>query len=306
MGFTGSAKSDLSWGYYGQRGWSEPNLVTYQESHDEERNAYRCETWGNSSGSYDITNLDIALDRLKLNALFHIPLPGPKMIWQFGELGYDVSIDYNGRIGEKPVRWGYVDQANRADLFKVYAALDMLKQQYDEFSSSDISYSLKNNLKTYQLNEGNNHVVVLGNFDVVAQTITVQFPQTGTWYNYFNQSTFDVTNQSMNITLNAGEYLLLSTRQFDQPEFSISLDKDDFTNSTFRIYPNPVTDWLTITVDGAKEINIMNINGQVVLTQGATDFGGGFIVNVASLMPGIYYVTTKTENAFYSSKFIKR
>ena len=30
---------------------------------------------------------------MELAACFNLPLPGPKMIWQFGELGYDYSIN---------------------------------------------------------------------------------------------------------------------------------------------------------------------------------------------------------------------
>ncbi len=35
------------------------------------------------------------------------------MIWQFGEIGYDVSIDYNGRLGRKPIKWNYLNELNR-------------------------------------------------------------------------------------------------------------------------------------------------------------------------------------------------
>ena len=52
---------------------------------------------------------------LNLNAAFLLTIPGPKMIWQFGELGYDYSINTctngtvnnNCRLDEKPIRWDY-------------------------------------------------------------------------------------------------------------------------------------------------------------------------------------------------------
>ena len=37
MGYHSNGKSDFSWGYYGTRGWENPHVVTYFESHDEER-----------------------------------------------------------------------------------------------------------------------------------------------------------------------------------------------------------------------------------------------------------------------------
>ncbi len=54
---------------------------------------------------------------------FFITIPGPKMIWQFGELGYDYSIDYNGRLGEKPVKWDYYTNPYRKYLYDMISAL---------------------------------------------------------------------------------------------------------------------------------------------------------------------------------------
>ena len=51
-------------------------------------------------------------------AAFLTMIPGPKMIWQMGELGYDYSINTctnltinnNCRLDEKPIRWDYQKQ----------------------------------------------------------------------------------------------------------------------------------------------------------------------------------------------------
>jgi hypothetical protein len=45
------------------------------------------------------------------------------MIWQFGELGYDISIDNPCRICNKPIKWDYLQDARRKNLYKVFAAL---------------------------------------------------------------------------------------------------------------------------------------------------------------------------------------
>ncbi|MCA1759351.1 MAG: Por secretion system protein, partial [Bacteroidales bacterium] len=76
--------SDLSWGIYEHRGWNEPNLVTYAESHDEERIMVDLLNSGFIEGDYNIRQIPTALDRVELNSVFLLPLPGPKMIWQFG------------------------------------------------------------------------------------------------------------------------------------------------------------------------------------------------------------------------------
>ena len=79
-----SGSSDLSWAMYTARGWDEPNLVSYPESHDEERIMYVLKNTGIVDGDYNIKNQQTALDRIELNSVFHLLLPGPKMIWQFG------------------------------------------------------------------------------------------------------------------------------------------------------------------------------------------------------------------------------
>ena len=55
----------------------------------------------------------IALDRMELAGAFYFTIPGPKMIWQFGELGYDISINQNDRTGNKPIKWEYFDEKKK-------------------------------------------------------------------------------------------------------------------------------------------------------------------------------------------------
>ncbi len=64
------------------------------------------------------------------------------MIWQFGELGYDISIDFNGRTGEKPIKWEYFKDPDRHRLYLIYKALNNLRLTQPAFSTSDYSYSL--------------------------------------------------------------------------------------------------------------------------------------------------------------------
>ena len=48
--------SNLSWGIYKQRNWSVPHLISYMESHDEERIMYKNITYGNSSSNHNAKN----------------------------------------------------------------------------------------------------------------------------------------------------------------------------------------------------------------------------------------------------------
>jgi hypothetical protein len=85
--------SDISRGLYSVRGWSKPYLVTYMESHDEERMAYRNINFGSTAGTYNIKDTTTSLLRNAMSAAFLMSMPGPKMIWEFGELGYDYPIN---------------------------------------------------------------------------------------------------------------------------------------------------------------------------------------------------------------------
>ncbi|MCG8699245.1 MAG: alpha-amylase family glycosyl hydrolase, partial [Bacteroidales bacterium] len=121
--------SDLAWASHLERGWDHPNLIAYMESHDEERLMYKNLQYGQAEGTYSVRSKPVALDRIKMCATLYFTIPGPKMIWQFGELGYDYSIDYNGRVGEKPVVWNYYEEEERKELYDIYSLLVKIKTE---------------------------------------------------------------------------------------------------------------------------------------------------------------------------------
>ena len=203
--------SDFSWGIYAKHGFTKPDgLVTYAESHDEERLNYKNISFGNMSGSYLIKgNLPTSLKREELAATFLFSIPGPKMIWQFGELGYDTSIDFNGRTGEKPIKWDYFSDANRRGLYDVYAKMIKLKKNNSIFNSTNATYNLTGSVKHIKLVEGTNTVVVVGNFDVTRQTANIDFGSSGTWFDVFGNG-INLSSNSYTETLAPGEYHVFS------------------------------------------------------------------------------------------------
>jgi len=59
-------------------------------------------TRGKADGGYNIKDFNTAIKRVKLTATFFLTIPGPKMLWQFQELGYDVILgDGYQRLEEK-------------------------------------------------------------------------------------------------------------------------------------------------------------------------------------------------------------
>ena len=106
-----------------------PAWIGFMESHDEERAAYKQTQWGDEALKTDLTT---RMRQLEVNASFFFTVPGPKMIWQFGEMGYDVSIEENGRTGKKPLHWEYLEKEDRKGLHDRYPRLRKLQKTKPE------------------------------------------------------------------------------------------------------------------------------------------------------------------------------
>jgi len=279
MGYLTS--SDLSYGIYTNRGWAQPNLVTYQESHDEERLMYKNIQFGNVSGSYSIKDLATGLKRNAMAAAFFAPIPGPKMIWQFGELGYDYSIntcsngtvDASGacRLTAKPVRWDYYTDANRKALFDVYSKLFALrnnKNYIGTFTTGNITYNLSGLFKTLTVTSDSLNIVVMGNFDVSSQTGTVTFPYAGTWYSYLTGTTRNATGAAESITLAPGEYYVYTNRNANGAVVTAvnAPTTNDLSTMQISITPNPVqsvaTVQYTLSESGNVNVSVLNMEGK--------------------------------------------
>ncbi|MEO7264372.1 MAG: alpha-amylase family glycosyl hydrolase [Ferruginibacter sp.] len=209
MGWLGN--SSFSWGFFGNHGFAKSeNLVDYIESHDEERLNYKNITYGNASGGYSIiNNLTTSLKREEMAAVFLFSMPGPKMVWQFGELGYEIPINFNGRTGEKPLHWEYYNNANRKALYDVYSKVINIKKKNNIFNTQTYSYNLNTGIKYIKLTNAGETVVAVGNFDVVSQTANIDFGSAGTWYDATGNS-INLSTNSYTATLAPGEYHLFS------------------------------------------------------------------------------------------------
>ncbi|MFT5748841.1 MAG: 1,4-alpha-glucan branching enzyme [Ancylomarina sp.] len=217
MGYNEDGKSDLSWTSWKNRGWSAPRLISYMESHDEERLMVKNLEYGNSLDDYNTKDLATALSRIETAGAIFFTTPGPKMIWQFGELGYDISIDEGGRTSKKPIKWDYLDDPDRLHLNQVFSALIKLKIQEPAFSSDNFTLDVAGALKRVEINHSDMDVRVIANFDLKAGTIAPNFSKTGIWYDYFNGTELSVSDINMSISLAAGEYRLFTTKELETP-----------------------------------------------------------------------------------------
>ncbi|MFX5718528.1 hypothetical protein ABTE23_21120, partial [Acinetobacter baumannii] len=65
------------------------------------------------------------------------------------------------------------------------------------------------------LNDDSLKVVVIGNFDVTAQTGSVTFPTAGIYYSYLGSTYRTATGSAENITLQPGEYYVYASRNIN-------------------------------------------------------------------------------------------
>jgi len=236
MGY--SNDSDISRVSHKSRSWNTPSLVGYMESHDEERLMYKNLEFGNSTNPvHDVKDLNTALSRQETAGLFFLTIPGPKMIWQFGELGYDYSINScpNGaisndcRVSNKPIRWDYDTNPNRKHIYNTWATLAAFKTKYPEvFNTTDFTLNVGNTSTKSIILKGNSFdVVILGNFDIVDKSISTTFTKTGTWYEYFSSEEKNISSTSQSVSLKPGEYKMYTSIKLLDPRGGTATDDSD-------------------------------------------------------------------------------
>lgn len=303
--------SDLTWGSYKARGWNAPNLITYAESHDEQRMVYKSRNFGASAGLYDIKQLNTALSRSELAGAFLFPIPGPKLLWQFGEYGYDIDINFVCRVCNKPILWGYLQNAARLKLYKVWSSLIHLKKSHPVFATTDFNLSVGNAPgKRIKLNHPDMNVVVLGNFGITNQNILPAFQHTGWWYEYFSGDSVNVTDVNAAINFTPGEYRLYTDKYIGKADVTVSVEEVLATLNleTPEVFPNPASGLLQAAVSVTQNARItwrlMDLTGKILVEQQQQLAAGKHLLttDVANHLPGLYIWQLSDGQNTYTGK----
>ncbi|NBR13159.1 MAG: T9SS C-terminal target domain-containing protein [Flavobacteriales bacterium] len=312
MGYVSS--SNVSQGIYSARTWTSPHLVTYMESHDEERMMYKNLTFGSATNpNHNTKNSFVALGRMQTAAVIFLTQPGPKMLWQFEELGYDISIDNPCRVCNKPILWNYYNQSRRKQLYDVYAATLKLRNDYETFRSLDFNYMLFGAVKRMKMNHPSMKGVSIANFDINDQSASPAFQHTGYWYEYFTGDSLNVTDVAMTFTMAPGEYRIYTDVRLDKPTITPSTASiEEISKESFdlNVYPNPTSDYLKIDFLNDKseafEVLLINENGQVVDSKkGTTKSGENSIeYNTSNLKSGAYHALVKVGKMYSNKAFV--
>ncbi|WP_225035216.1 alpha-amylase family glycosyl hydrolase [Winogradskyella sp. SM1960] len=318
MGEDGNKNIDRM-GHKAHGGFNGPRVVGYAESHDEERLMYKNIAFGNTSnGSHNVQDLNTALSRMSALGAVSVMVPGPKMIWHFGELGMensiftcpDGSIENDGcKLATKPQpQWDneWLTDALRGQIYEDWSKLHKLKIEEPVFKGD---YTITSGNLTPRIDIFDNsmpsselkNVIILANFDVVTRSIDTYFPAgvTTTWYDLMDATgNTTVSNSTSAITIPAGQFRILGNTS------SEVLSVKDETMLGFSIYPNPSQSAFSINVN-VSNVEIYDLTGKLVKS-----FKGAFTrtdaFDISSLNSGIYMVKVQNDtNQTLTSKLVK-
>ena len=310
----GGNKNISRMGHTAHSNFNGPRVVGYAESHDEERLMYRNIAFGNTSnGSHNVQNLNTALSRMSALGAVSVMVPGPKMIWHFGELGMENSIftcnngvvnepggtDGDCKLDTKPQpQWtnNWLADALRSQIYEDWSKLHKLKIEEPVFEGD---YTITSGNLTPRIDvfdtsiptSSLRNVIILANFDVVSQNINTNFPGgvTATWYDLMDATgSTTVSNSAVTITIPAGQFRILGNK----PSNVLGVNETELFN--FSIYPNPTTTSFSINTN-ASHIEIYDLTGKLIKS-----FNGVYTrtdtFDISSLNTGVYMVKVANDN----------
>lgn len=306
---------NMDWAYFKNRQWTKNGLIAYQESHDEERVMWETLNFG-ATNPLNLKNLENAVNRNQIMSAFYFAIPGPKMIWQFGEFGYDQELN-NDRLGIKPTKWEYLDNPQRERLFRLYQEMIRLKKEHKAFNDpAKVTLLLSSAVKSIILEDASMDVVIHGNFGLsTAGNVPVTFPKTGKWYNYFTGEEITISGTSLAMNFRANEFVLFTSKPLPTPPAGIL--QEDFVTSipeelpvgAFKVYPNPASN--AVRVELPKDMTqanyrVIDMAGRVVF-DGQTAMGDTILdFDLGGIQAGIYIFEAFDTKRVLHRRFIKK
>ena len=186
------------------------------EDHDEERVAYKAIAYGQTFVKSDWSRIS---KHLQAAYALHFLSPYPKMMWQFGELGYDVTIgsDDGQKVEPKPVRWEYLEDANRKALYDAVSKCITFRTTHPEMYGFESTTTINTwavgdaNMaaKTLVYSNAGGSVIVMANFTNTSSNATCNVPVQGEWKNLITGEAVTLSSTNYTTTLAAGDYVVL-------------------------------------------------------------------------------------------------
>jgi len=286
------------------------NRISYAESHDEVRNFYKAQTWGNGIVGTDET---ARLSRVPANLAFISLLQGSKMLWQFEELGYDYSIEYNGRTGPKPLpeNLGWYQNDLRMDAYKKSAKAIRLRTELrpEIFKNGTVTANIGSGVKvrTILWDYNGTKILAAANFDITNQPYTLP---AGGWYDYFNNNSTQSGGSA--ISLQQGELRIFTTDNTivaptlpdEYPYTEIDDVYDDFNCVIFPTITN--SEIYLESSQNIKQIDIYSLRSEKIMSRDVVRNATTTSINVSSLPSGMYLMIVTFDKKQEAFKFIRK
>ncbi len=296
--------------------------IGYGESHDEERCFYKAKAYGNGNLKSDSIS---RLARVPLNVAFEMLIPGPKMMWQFGELGYDFSINWctDGKIKDdcrtyqKYSPWStnlnWQNDILRMNAYRECCKVLNLRNKYPQVfrkenfksencAATDFTKPRRMTFTYDDIEDPNNSVVimVIGNFDASsAMMVPGNFPNAGTWYDCLNDTQFEVKRLNKTISVQPGELKIFSSRKLEMP---VEIEEEMSDNGAIIVYPTEVEDFVYAkSMDDIKLMEVCSLGGTPVVSAQNTDK-----MDLSNLQSGNYILLVSTEYNTNVVRIIKK
>ncbi len=313
LGITGSNDTPYTPSAYASR--IEP--VNDCSNHDEQTLLYEMIKWH----SIDTAT---AYQRDKLYSTFMFTSLGIPMLWEGNEMGEIRGYTSNdNKLSYRPVQWNYLTSPRGQSQFKHYRTLIMqrrynpalyngtLVKQYRYDASRVLVWGFKDSVS-------GNMIEVVANMGASSKTVTnVPWLAAGTWYDVFDQSTFEAGSTTLASFTIPGYTARVFSNKRDS-DIGIPLGVDDGTGidvpSKFLLaqnYPNPFNPSTTIHFELPKQsrvtLKIFDIMGREIATLVDQERHAGMYDiqwNAANSASGIYFYRLTTDAGTITKKLM--
>lgn len=292
MGYSSESNLNRMWAIQDKR--TAGSTVSYLESHDEQRLAYKQQQYGVTGVK---GNKTASCQRLGAAAAQMILVPGSHMIWQFSEMGNSQNTkNANGSNNTDPkiVNWTLLDNPENKGLFESYQQLISLRLGNNDLfpsSASGIDFSIQCNISNWT----NGRLITARNDNKelycainpnTSGTLDISVPfrtADNSAYEIYSQShgceaSFNATTGK--ITVPANCYVVVASK-------TVSEVKEITPDSGYEAYVTGLAGKIIVT-GATSPVRVYDINARLIAESEKTDFS-------VSAPSGIYIVKTGTK-----------
>lgn len=196
MGYSSDSDMNRLYAHKDSRTWG--STVSYLESHDEQRLAYKQDQWGVDGVK---GNMEASMQRCGSAAAQMILTPGAHMIWQFSELGNAQNTKNNdggNNTDPKIVNWNLLEDPDHKGLYDNYCELISIRNSFPELFTEEASENFMINCNSGNWANGRSLVSKSGDlelFTFINPNVTGEITMEAS-FNYPDNAAYGIASKS--------------------------------------------------------------------------------------------------------------